>query len=52
MKIHPTAVVEDGAKLGADVEIGPYAHIGKDVVLGAAPVVRQGAIVDGKKKNR
>ena len=47
MKIHPTAVVEDGAKLGADVEIGPYAHIGKDVVLGDGTVVRQGAIVDG-----
>ena len=47
MNIHPTAIVEDGAKLGADVEIGPYAHIGKDVVLGDGTVVRQGAIVDG-----
>ena len=47
MKIHPTAVVEAGAKLGADVEIGPYAHIGKDVVLGDGTVVRLGAIVDG-----
>ena len=32
-KIHPTAIVEDGAVLGADVEIGPYAHIGANVKL-------------------
>ena len=47
MKIHPTAIVEDGAKLGADVEVGPYAHVGKDVVIGDGTVVRQGAIIDG-----
>ena len=34
MKIHPTAIVEDGAQLGADVEIGPYAHIGANVKIG------------------
>lgn len=47
MKIHPTAIVEAGATLGEDVEIGPYAHVGSDVVLGARTVVRQGAIIDG-----
>ena len=47
MKIHSTAIVEDGAKLGADVEIGPYAHVGKDVTIGDGTVVRQGAIIDG-----
>ncbi|NBP73439.1 MAG: acyl-[acyl-carrier-protein]--UDP-N-acetylglucosamine O-acyltransferase, partial [Alphaproteobacteria bacterium] len=26
--IHPTAVVEDGAKIGDDVEIGPYSVVG------------------------
>lgn len=46
-KIHSTAIVEDGAVLGADVEIGPYAHVGKDVKLGDGTVVRQGAIIDG-----
>ena len=45
--IHPTAIVEDGAKLGADVEIGPYAHVGKDVVIGDGTTIGQGAIVDG-----
>ena len=47
MKIHSTAIVEDGAKLGADVEVGPYAHIGKDVVIGDGTVVKQGVIIDG-----
>lgn len=45
--IHPTAIVEDGAQLGADVEIGPYVHIGPHVTIGDGTFVRQGAIVDG-----
>lgn len=32
--IHPTAIVHDGAKLGAGVEIGPYSIVGPDVILG------------------
>ena len=47
MKIHPSAIVEDGAVLGADVEVGPYAHIGPDVKIGDGTVVKQGAIIDG-----
>ena len=46
-KIHPTAIVEDGARLGADVTVGPYAHVGRDVRLGDGVTVGQGAIVDG-----
>jgi UDP-N-acetylglucosamine acyltransferase len=46
-KIHQTAIVEDGAVLGADVEVGPYAHIGRDVKIGDGTRVGQGAIVDG-----
>lgn len=30
---HPTALIEDGARLGADVEIGPFCHVGAQVVL-------------------
>ena len=47
VKIHSTAIVEDGAKLGADVEIGPYAHIGANVTLGDGTSIGQGAIIDG-----
>ncbi len=32
--IHATAVVEDGARLGADVEIGPFCHVGPQTTLG------------------
>jgi UDP-N-acetylglucosamine acyltransferase len=34
MKIHPTAIVEDGARIGADVEIGPFCIVGHRAELG------------------
>ena len=46
-KIHPTAIVEDGATLGEGVEVGPYARVGRDARLGPGVTVGQGAIVDG-----
>lgn len=33
--IHPTAIVDKSAELGADVEIGPYCIVGPNVKLGA-----------------
>jgi UDP-N-acetylglucosamine acyltransferase len=32
--IHPSAVVEQGARLGERVEIGPFCHVGRQVLLG------------------
>jgi UDP-N-acetylglucosamine acyltransferase len=32
--IHPTAVIDEQAEIGADVDIGPYAVIGPGVVIG------------------
>ncbi len=32
--IHPSAVVEDGARLGTGVEIGPFCHVGPQATLG------------------
>ena len=32
--IHPSAVIEDGAQIGVDVAIGPFCHVGPQVVLG------------------
>jgi len=46
-KIHPTAVVEDGAILGADVEIGPYCVVGSRVRLGAGVRLRSHVSVTG-----
>ncbi|MBV8585581.1 MAG: acyl-ACP--UDP-N-acetylglucosamine O-acyltransferase [Verrucomicrobia bacterium] len=34
MSVHPTAIVDSGAKLGLDVEIGPYCIVGPDVTIG------------------
>ena len=45
--IHPTAIVEDGARLGADVCIGAYAIIGNGAVLGDGVVVHPHARVSG-----
>lgn len=33
MGVHPSSVVEDGAVIGAGVEIGPFCHIGPRVAL-------------------
>ena len=33
-RIHPSSVVEDGAKIGADVKIGPFCLVGANVTLG------------------
>ena len=39
VRIHPTAVVMTGAKLAADVDLGPYAVVGEDVELASGVVV-------------
>ena len=31
--IHPTALIEDGARLGAGVDVGPFCHVGPRAVL-------------------
>lgn len=45
--IHPTAVVEPGAQLGADCEIMAYAVIKRHVTLGDGVVVHPFAVVGG-----
>ena len=34
MRIHPTALIEDGARLAPDVEVGPYCLVGGAVGAG------------------
>lgn len=46
--IHPTAIVEDGAKLGADVSIGPFSMVGAEVELGDGVELVSHAVVAGK----
>ncbi len=47
VKIHPTAVVNEGAELDEGVEIGPYAIIGSNVKLGKSTKVHGHALVTG-----
>ena len=46
--IHSTAVIEDGAQLGRDVVVGPYAVIGPDVVVGDECKIFAHAMVSGR----
>ncbi|MVS98093.1 acyl-ACP--UDP-N-acetylglucosamine O-acyltransferase [Devosia marina] len=45
--IHPTAIVADGARLGADVRIGPYSIVGSNVTLGDKVELVSHAVVEG-----
>ncbi len=46
--IHPTAIVEDGASMGAGVTVGPFSIIGRDVTLADGVIVDSHAIVRGR----
>jgi len=48
--IHPTAIIEDGAKLAKGVEIGPYAVIGRHVEIGEGTTVGAHAVITGHTK--
>lgn len=45
--IHPTAIVEDGARLGAGVRVGAFSTIGANVVLEDGVVVQSHAVIEG-----
>jgi UDP-N-acetylglucosamine acyltransferase len=47
MSIHPTAIVEDGAILGADCIIHAHAHVTRYCVLGDGVVVHPFAVIGG-----
>jgi UDP-N-acetylglucosamine acyltransferase len=45
--VHPTAVIEDGAKIGAGVRIGPFCVIGPHVELGDDCELKSHVVVAG-----
>jgi len=47
-RIHPTALVEPGAELAADVEVGPFSIVGPHVRIGAGTVIGPHAVVTGR----
>jgi UDP-N-acetylglucosamine acyltransferase len=50
VKIHPSAIVEDGAQVGADVEIGPFCVIGAGAVIGDKCKIQAHAVIEGSVK--
>ena len=47
-EVHATAIVEAGARLGDDVRIGPFCHVGAEVVLSDGVVLESHAVVVGR----
>ncbi len=49
-RVHPTAVIEDGASLGDDVRIGPFCHVGSAVTLGDGVELVSQVVVAGRTR--
>jgi UDP-N-acetylglucosamine acyltransferase len=47
MPVHPTAIVDAGARIHATAEIGPYCIVGSDVEIGARTRLMSHLIVEG-----
>jgi UDP-N-acetylglucosamine acyltransferase len=47
VKIHPNAIVDEKARLGVDVEIGPFSLVGPEVVLGDKCVIQSHVVIEG-----
>jgi UDP-N-acetylglucosamine acyltransferase len=50
VKIHPTAIIDAAAQLGADVEIGPYTVIGAGAVIGERCTIQAHVVIEGSVK--
>ena len=48
--IHPTAIIEAGAQIADDVEIGPYCIIGPHVSLGEGVKLQSHVVIEGHTK--
>jgi UDP-N-acetylglucosamine acyltransferase len=46
--IHPSAIIEEGAVIGARVRIGPYCCIGGDTEIGEGTVLKSHVVVSGR----
>lgn len=48
MRIHPTAIIEEGARLGEDVLIGPYCRVSAGATLGDRVRLQSHVVVEGR----
>ena len=55
-RIHPTALVDAGARIADDVDIGPYTIVGAEVTIGTGTTIGPHAVITGRttigKSNR
>src|SRR2546423_14141179 len=47
-EIHPSAIVDAGARIGGGCYIGPYVTIGSDVTLGRGVRIDSHCVIDGR----
>ncbi len=48
--VHPTAIVDPGASLGADVVVGPFCRIGAEVELGDGARLVSHVVIEGRTR--
>lgn len=46
-RIHPTAIVDPGARIGSDVEIGPFAVVSSEAVIGERTILQSHVVIEG-----
>ncbi len=49
-KIHPTAIIHDGAEIGENVEVGPYCIVGENVSIGEGTKLFSHVVIEGHTK--
>ena len=49
-RVHATAIVDPGARLASDVEVGPYTLIGPDVEIGSVSRVGPHTVITGRTR--
>lgn len=49
-EIHPQSIIEDGAKLGDNITIGPFCHIGANVELGDSAILESHVSLQGSTR--
>jgi len=47
VSIHPTAIIDERAQLGVEVEVGPFSIIGADAVIGDKCVIQSHVVIEG-----
>jgi len=47
-KVHPTAIVDPSAKIGASTEIGPFSIVGAQVTIGDKTIVQSHVVIEGE----